>query len=240
MAKEIIKGNSKDWEISEWGEVTIEKCLLPANKQWNLVIPNNVDGKDIDSIASSAFCKHTYHMVGFEDAEEEYEPNEDIYELTVPEGIKTLGEKAFESCTKLKIVHLPESLLTIEDGCFKYCTELEQINIPSRVEKIGLECFVGCENISTVIIPSSVKDMEGAFKFCTIESVIISEGITAIKSFTFSSSVIGSIVIPRSITRIEKYALPDPNSNVTLYCYPGSYGLVFARQNGYQIENAAI
>ncbi len=48
----------------------------------------------------------------------EYDQNETITEVVIPEGVKVLRSKAFQRCTNLKTVHLPKSLTNIDLKAF--------------------------------------------------------------------------------------------------------------------------
>lgn len=58
-------------------------------------------------------------------------------EIHIPEGIESIGEKAFEACTCIKTLVIPDSVTEIGERAFVGCTELESIIIPESVVKIG-------------------------------------------------------------------------------------------------------
>lgn len=47
--------------------------------------------------------------------------------LTIPNGIKTIGQSAFERCSKIKNLELAPSVETLDYYAFNYCTGLESI-----------------------------------------------------------------------------------------------------------------
>lgn len=53
--------------------------------------------------------------------------NQNITEVTIPEGVKELGVSAFFQCPKLKRAVIPESMEKIGAQSFMYCYELEDI-----------------------------------------------------------------------------------------------------------------
>lgn len=58
----------------------------------------------------------------------------------VPEGVETIGARAFWGCNLKKVV-LPKSLREIEKEAFSECLFMKRIDIPAAVEFIGVDCF---------------------------------------------------------------------------------------------------
>lgn len=80
-----------------------------------------------------------------------------INEVTIPEGVETIGKRAFKNCRELGKVTLPATLKTISTGAFEGCTSLRSIEIPEGVETIQKNAFRGCISLWKVNIPSSIK-----------------------------------------------------------------------------------
>ena len=99
-------------------------------------IPATLDGKPVTSIGDIAFFPW--------DSGE----NTTLKELIIPEGIKNIGESAFENCCGLEELILPFSLETIGDKAFYNCKNLESIAIQKNVTKIGKETFGNCEKLT--------------------------------------------------------------------------------------------
>ena len=84
-----------------------------------------------------------------------------LFEITFPNTIDTIGASAFRSCSKLKRIILPESLVCIGQSAFRECTSLSEISIPENVEYIGEGAFYRCslkqftypKNLKTINIP---------------------------------------------------------------------------------------
>lgn len=64
-----------------------------------------------------------------------------ISEYTVPEGVHTIGERAFYGCDNLETVAIPEGVMQIGDEAFLGCMMLSQIEIPSTVMYVGVSAF---------------------------------------------------------------------------------------------------
>ncbi len=77
-------------------------------------------------------------------------------EITIPEGITTIGDIAFSACYRLSTVTLPKGVTTIGKEAFANCDELISVTIPNSVTTIGTWAFYGCKALSSVTIPESV------------------------------------------------------------------------------------
>lgn len=126
-----------------------------------------------------------------------------LRDLTLREGVVTIGSKAFANCKSLKSLRLPDSftgtkksasemfyqckgLKTIEnlnttyipDEMFAYCDSIEEVVFGEKVDTIGRQVFRSCINLKKVVIPSNVSRIEYLpFDGCTsIESFILEDG----------------------------------------------------------------
>ena len=63
-------------------------------------------------------------------------------------ALTTIGDLAFDGCTKLSDVELPEKLTTIGKSSFQG-TAIKTIVVPATVTSIGDNCFKGCKDLKT-------------------------------------------------------------------------------------------
>ncbi len=82
----------------------------------------------------------------------------------VPEGIHTIGERAFDF-SKVKKVCLPKSVKRIAEGAFAYSKQLEEITGKGVVE-IDRRAFSSCENLTSVEFPNLKKCYDISFEEC--------------------------------------------------------------------------
>ena len=61
---------------------------------------------------------------------------------TIPNGVTTIGEHAFEMCWAISTIIIPNSVTTIEDYAFYYCSNLNTITFPSSVTSLGRDIFI--------------------------------------------------------------------------------------------------
>lgn len=59
------------------------------------------------------------------------------WDVAIPEGVTSIGRRAFQYNTSLTRISLPESLSSIEDEAFYDCRNLTSITIPDSVTSIG-------------------------------------------------------------------------------------------------------
>ena len=138
-----------------------------------------------------------------------YIDGELLTDLTVPEGITTINNRAFEECRSLKSIKIPDSVTSIGNHAFKGCTSLTSIMIPKGVVKIGEQAFCGCKSLESIKIPDSVTSIgDHAFEGCTsLTSIMIPKGVVKIGEQAFRGcKSLESVTIPSSVTSIGEDA----------------------------------
>ncbi len=191
-----------------------------------LIVPAEIDGLPVNSIAARAF----------RDCEE-------ITALTIPDTLTSISsgvfycdvsgnhsfssniensikDEAFLNCRNLSAIYVSETHPTFssEDGILfnKDKTELirypagkqeEAYVIPDSVAKITQYSFSGCQKLSSVTIPNSVTQIEdAAFAYCTaLTSITIPDGVTRIEDAEFEGCTSLSVIdIPDSVTSVGR------------------------------------
>jgi len=83
--------------------------------------------------------------------------------VTIPNGVTSIGEKAFYERTSLTGVTIPNTVTSIWD--YAFCmTSLTSVTIPASVTSIGYGAFSNNNNLASVTIPNSVTSI-GNFAF---------------------------------------------------------------------------
>ena len=125
--------------------------------------------------------------------------------VTIPGGVTSIGNLAFWGCNDLTSVSIPASVTFIGTAAFCGCTGLTSITIPEGVTSISEGTFWACTGLTSVTIPGEATSIgTSAFRDCTgLTSVSISEGVTSIDTSAFRGcSDLTSVTIPTSVTSI--------------------------------------
>ena len=126
-----------------------------------------------------------------------------LKQLTISEGV-TIGERAFLDCTSLKQLTISEGV-TIGEGAFWNCTGLTQLTIPEGVT-IGENAFWDCTGLTQLTISEGVEIGEGAFEHCAgLTHLTISKGVTIGKRAFWHCTGLTQLTIPEGVT-IDKIA----------------------------------
>ena len=133
----------------------------------------------------------------------------DIEEVILEDGIKTLPGNCFSSCHGLKRIRIPGSVKTVGDWAFDHCDSLEEVRLEYGISKIGFGCFESCRSLKRIRIPGSVDAVAiNLFKDCTgLEEVILEDGVKNLLSEAFSGcKSLKHLWLPASVTSLwEKY-----------------------------------
>ena len=135
---------------------------------------------------------------------------DDLTRVIIGNGVTTIGEAAFRSCSHLTSVNIPNSVTTIGGWAFSICSSLTSVTIPNSVTTIGDNAFMGCSSLTSVTIPNSVTEIgSDAFSKCTnLQKVNIGNSVKTIGIAAFNNCT--------SITQISSEAVVPPTceSNV--------------------------
>ncbi|MBO4340872.1 MAG: leucine-rich repeat protein [Bacteroidales bacterium] len=126
----------------------------------------------------------------------------ELTDVSIPEGVSTIGYHAFYGCTSIKTVSIPNSVSIISQS-FEGCSNLVSVSIPESVTDIGW-AFIGCTSLTSITIPESVTNISGAFKNCTsLASVTIPESVINMELAFCQCTGLTAITIPEGVTNIN-------------------------------------
>ena len=210
-----------------------------------VIIPANIAGKPVYGIGEKTFAGNSViDSVVIEQGVEiidssAFEDCTGLTSVTVPDGVTSIGNKAFEGTKWYKdqpngivfagkvlykykgkmpkdtVIKIPDSVKSIVGSAFSGCTELTSVTIPESVTEIGWSAFSGCKKLTSVTIPDGVTEIGwGAFEGCTgLTSVVIPDSVTSIGEEAFEGcKKLTSVTIPDGVTSIGGYAFEDCTS----------------------------
>ncbi len=131
-----------------------------------------------------------------------------ITNITIPNGLTKIPNRAFDFCTSLENVIIPQSIKNIGYGSFNLCSSLTELIVPDNVITIEGKAFMDCTLLKSVTIGNGVTTIgRYAFYECTsLENITIGNSVTTIEEEAFCYSKIKSITIPDSVISIGRNA----------------------------------
>ena len=144
-----------------------------------------------------------------------FESCSSLTSITIPNSVTSIGAYAFSNCYYLTNITIPNSVTSIENYAFRACSSLTSITIPDSVTSIGELAFYDCDRLTSITISNSVTSIgERAFAYCSsLTSITIPDSVTSIGEAAFAGcSSLTSITIPDSVTSIGEYAFQSCSS----------------------------
>jgi hypothetical protein len=173
-----------DFELSKEGVLT-----RYTGSGGNLVIPAAIWGEPVKTIGGNVF------------------EGKGLTVVTIPDGITSIGDRAFAKCQQLRSVTIPDSVTSIGGSAFEGCESLTSVTLPDGVTSIGINAFWHCRSLTGVTIPGSLTSIgNAAFAGCALTSVTIPGSVTSIGDLAFMGCALTSVTIPGSVTSIGKSA----------------------------------
>ena len=163
--------------------------------------------------------------------------------VTLPNGLKRIGDVAFYGRTGLKEINIPDSVEQIGDYAFAGCTSLTAINVSpnnkyySSVNGVLFNkdktelIFCPKQNTDFYTVPATVKTIKSyAFECSGVEKVVINN-----KNVKLENNAIGfgSYAIRPLASSLYSYRL----NNIAIACVKGSDAEKYAQDNMFYYEN---
>lgn len=206
----------------------------------------NLDNGKLETIGKNAFASSHLESVTIPSSVKKienfaFELNSFLNSVIFISGDIELEESIFSYCQNLKDVTLTLGLKTIPKNTFSSCKNLESIVIPKGVTEIGEGAFGGCSNLSSVILSEGLEQIGNfAFKNCSkLISITLPDSLITIADEAFYGSGLKSLHIPKNVKNIwtinsgslESVTVDAENpifssedgilySGSTLVCYP--------------------
>ena len=87
--------------------------------------------------------------------------------IEIPNSVTSIGDRAFQLCNDLTSIEIPDSVTSIGNAAFKWCFNLTNVEFSNSLTQIGNYAFLECESLTNIEIPDSVTEIgDGAFAYC--------------------------------------------------------------------------
>ena len=167
-----------------------------------VTVPDTINGNPVTTIDWNAFSSCST-----------------LKEITLPEGLKSIGNYAFKSCTALERMTIPDSVTSVSKGAFYNCSGLKSVTLSASQTAIPQWCFTGCSALTDITIPASVSSIGTyAFDACTsLPSISLPDAVTTIDQYTFHNCTsLRTIRFSPDTTEILEYAFSHCSSLETV------------------------
>ena len=179
--------------------------------------------------------------------------------VTIPSSVTETGYCSFIGCTSLTAINVAtgnqnyvsvNGVLYNKDKtaiiCYPAGKKDKNYKMPDGVTSMGVYAFSGCANLTNITIPDSVTGIgDSAFSGCTsLTGITIPDSVEFIGYEVFFDCMnLTGITIPSSVTRIRNHAFGyyydngyKKIDNFKIYCYSGTKGEKYAKENGFDYE----
>ena len=172
--------------------------------------------------------------------------------LTITEGTKYIGARAFYKCSTLVSICIPNSITTLGNDIFRDCFSLSSVNIPNSITSISSGMFYGCSSLGSIDIPNNIITIdEDAFNGCiSLSAINMSNSVVKIGDHAFSGCK--TFVYPEKLSFTYPTYFYTPSSLTSVYWNTTNYssldnglagtswrkGIIFATTGAY--ENYSI
>lgn len=151
-----------------------------------------------------------------------YIGDEEITALTIPDGVTTICDRAFNGFSSLKSVELGNGIVSIGNYAFAWCTSLVSIVIPDNVKELGNCAFFECEALANIAISENIEKISvSSFEKCNSLKVMrIPNGVKEIDNFAFRNcQKLEKIYIAKSVEKIGAGSFGNCENISDVYCF---------------------
>ena len=125
-----------------------------------------------------------------------------IKHITLPSGVKKIGESAFQECMALESIKINEGVTTIGKGAFRVCKQLKNIVIPDSVTSIGAGAFESCVTLRSIKLSDNITEIAYyLFENCTsVIEIVVPDKVTVIRPGAFRKCIsLRRVTLPEGV-----------------------------------------
>lgn len=130
-------------------------------------------------------------------------------DVIIEEGVETIGERAFHSCSNIVQIEIPDSVTSIGARAFYKCTKLQKVVLGEGIVDLPAYIFYKCEGLKELQMSDSIKSIgDYAFRGCVeLENIQIGQSVETIGNYAFyGCTQVSWISLPASLKSIGNYA----------------------------------
>ncbi|MBQ7701980.1 MAG: leucine-rich repeat domain-containing protein [Candidatus Methanomethylophilaceae archaeon] len=177
-----------------------------------------------------------------------------ITSISLPEGIVSIGDNAFQNASGFNSLTIADSCESIGEASFQDCSSLSSINL-KHVSELGESAFKGCTGLTGVVMEEVTSVPASTFQNCTnlskvnsnlpgmadlsnvgalgsaafmntaLTSVDLSSELSSVSQNAFKGTALTQVILPSTISSVASGAF-DSISGLDTVSFQGSSGNV--------------
>lgn len=192
----------------------------------NITFPKTITSMGNGIFSNSGIREFTLPQQVTEITNNMFERCQNLEHIYLHDGLKSIGDYAFQDCNSLGGITLPNSVTKIGKGCFSHCEYLKEgVTLSDAITEIPEEAFADCGYLHEIKLPAELKRI-GYRAFCgspyigSFGGLKIPSKVTEIAPEAFYKSFqdIEVLELPACLKTVGDYAFADCSAKV-IYAY---------------------